>query len=190
MSSSPAPTDTRYKPSPPGEDPFTNDPSLSGYDPSAPAWRQLFSAVTGKMTYNGLERYREARYASTEARDVSRANEWRDWNFTYSPTVLFLKQQIEKLNGEISEKNVVCKRCVGRQDDQGVWRRQGGGFSPEHGILICANHVKTKKEMEDVLAHEMVHAWDHLRWKVDWSDLRHAACTEVCYLGGGERDGC
>ncbi len=27
---------------------------------------------------------------------------------------------------------------------------------------------------------EMVHAYDHLRFKVDWeNDLRHAACTEI-----------
>lgn len=31
------------------------------------------------------------------------------------------------------------------------------------------------------MAHEMVHAFDHLRFKVNWTDnLRHAACTEVC----------
>lgn len=57
--------------------------------------------------------------------------------------------------------------------------RQGGGFSPDHGIMICANEMRNQGHMEDTLAHEMVHAWDHLRWKVDWADLRHAACTEV-----------
>lgn len=161
------------------ENPFVNVPAISGYDPSAPNWRNLFNAVTGNMTTNGIERYREQIYAEKEAADIKKCNEWRDWNFTYSPTVIFLKQKIEELNGELGPENVVCKRCVGRQDDKGVWRRQGGGFSPDHGILICANHIKTKKEMEDTMAHEMVHAWDHLRWKVDWSDLRHAACTEV-----------
>ena len=58
--------------------------------------------------------------------------------------------------------------------------RQGGGFSPDHGILLCANELRDRKHLEDTLAHEMVHAWDHLRWKIDWADLRHAACTEVC----------
>lgn len=57
--------------------------------------------------------------------------------------------------------------------------RQGGGFSPDHGIMVCANEMRSQGHLEDTLAHEMVHAWDHLRWKVDWSDLRHAACTEV-----------
>ena len=41
--------------------------------------------------------------------------------------------------------------------------------------------MKDQGHLEDTMAHEMVHAYDHLRFKVNWSDnLRHAACTEVC----------
>jgi len=29
------------------------------------------------------------------------------------------------------------------------------------------------------MAHEMVHAWDHLKWKVEADNLRHQACLEV-----------
>lgn len=55
-----------------------------------------------------------------------------------------------------------------------------GGFNPEAGILICANQMRDRKHLEDTMAHEMVHAWDQLRWKVDMEgDLRHAACSEV-----------
>jgi hypothetical protein len=35
-----------------------------------------------------------------------------------------------------------------------------------------------------------VHAWDHLKWKVEAGDLRHQACLEVCYsdrIGGGSK---
>jgi len=28
-------------------------------------------------------------------------------------------------------------------------------------------------------ATEMIHVYDHLRFKVDWDDLRHAACSEI-----------
>lgn len=62
--------------------------------------------------------------------------------------------------------------------------RASGGFSPEHGILLCANEVRSRGHLEDTMAHEMVHAWDHLRFKVDWmgkKDLRHSACTEVSF---------
>lgn len=36
-----------------------------------------------------------------------------------------------------------------------------------------------KKHMEDTIAHEMVHMFDHCRFKLDWHNLRHVACTEV-----------
>ena len=62
-----------------------------------------------------------------------------------------------------------------------------GGFSPsepgrpttEAGILLCSNRIFSKKHLEDTLAHEMVHWWDHCRFEVDWTNLRHHACSEV-----------
>ncbi|UZJ51179.1 hypothetical protein CBS101457_000499 [Exobasidium rhododendri] len=62
-----------------------------------------------------------------------------------------------------------------------------GGFSPsfpgrphsESGIMICANRVFSKQHLEDTMAHEMIHWWDHCRFNVDWNNLRHHACTEI-----------
>jgi hypothetical protein len=31
------------------------------------------------------------------------------------------------------------------------------------------------------MAHELIHAFDHCRFKVDWSNLRHHACSEVSH---------
>lgn len=95
---------------------------------------------------------------------------------------MFMRKNIEALNGDLNAGNVICRRCPTRRDKDGNWIRQGGGFNPEFGILICANEMRDRKHLEDTLSHEMVHAWDHLRWKVNWDDLRHAACSEVCYL--------
>lgn len=40
--------------------------------------------------------------------------------------------------------------------------------------------MRDQGHLEDTMAHEMVHAYDHVRFKVDWeNNLRHAACTEV-----------
>ena len=60
-----------------------------------------------------------------------------------------------------------------------------GGFDAKYGIKLCANYLETKSQLEDTMAHEMVHAYDHLRFKVDWDaeDLTHVACTEVS-MGG------
>ena len=33
--------------------------------------------------------------------------------------------------------------------------------------------------MDDVLTHELIHAFDHCRAHVDWGNLDHLACSEV-----------
>lgn len=167
--------------------PTANDPKKTGYDPARP-WSNIWNIITSRMTPLGQFHYREDMYIKNEARDCANCEEWRDWCFKYSPVVIFLQKNIRDLNGDLNANNVVCRRTPGRvvgveKGEDGEERvevyRQGGGFSPDHGILLCANELRDRKHLEDTLAHEMVHAWDHLRWKVDWADLRHAACTEV-----------
>lgn len=82
-----------------------------------------------------------------------------------------MSDSIRQLGGDLSSHNIYCRRCT---------NRKAGGFDPEYGILLCANEMKDQGHLEDTLAHEMVHAYDHLRFKVNWADnLRHAACSEV-----------
>jgi len=62
--------------------------------------------------------------------------------------------------------------------------QSAGGFGPGHptnesGMLICSNHINSKKHLEDTFAHEMIHWWDHCRFQVNWDDLRHHACSEI-----------
>lgn len=161
---------------------LTNDPTRTGYDPSISWWMNYFKILTGKITPEGAFHYREDRYRVHEERDCKRCEEYRDWLFQYSPVVRYLRDEVRKLNGELDESNVVCRRCPARLTEDGKVVRQSGGFSPDHGILLCANEVRNRSHLEDSLAHEMVHAWDHLRWKVDFlgdKDLRQAACAEV-----------
>ncbi|PTB67432.1 hypothetical protein BBK36DRAFT_1135024 [Trichoderma citrinoviride] len=159
-----------------------NDPSRTGFDPQMKWWMNYFRILSGQMTPEGQFHYREWRYKVHEERDCKRCEDYRDWLFTYSPVVRFLSGKIQDLNGKLDASNVLCRRCPARLEDDGQVHRQSGGFSPNHGILICANEIRDRKHLEDTLAHEMVHAWDHLRWKVDWTgdkDLKHAACTEI-----------
>lgn len=166
--------------SPPKE--VVNDPARTGFDPETKWWMNYFRILSGQMTKEGQFHYRESRYKVHEERDCKRCEDYRDWLFAYSPAVRFLSDKIQGLNGKLDPSNVLCRRCPARLEDDGQVHRQSGGFSPNHGILLCANEIRDRKHLEDTLAHEMVHAWDHLRWKVDWAgdkDLKHAACTEV-----------
>ncbi|KXJ97578.1 peptidase M76 family-domain-containing protein [Microdochium bolleyi] len=169
---------------PPGSFPkiLKNDPARTGFDPKTSWWVNYFKILTGSVTPEGQFHYRESRYRANEEKDCKRCDEFRDWAFNHSPTVIFLRDKIGQLNGKLDETNVVCRRCPARLTEDGEVHRQAGGFSPEHGILICANEVRDRKHLEDTLSHEMVHAWDHLRYKVDWlgeKDLKHAACAEI-----------
>ncbi|KAK5990229.1 Mitochondrial inner membrane protease ATP23 [Cladobotryum mycophilum] len=159
-----------------------NDPARTGFDPKIKWWMNYFRILSGQMTPEGQFHYREWRYKVHEERDCKRCDDYRDWLFTYSPLIRFMSGKIADLNGRLDPSNVVCRRCPARLEDDGQVHRQSGGFSPNHGILLCANEIRDRKHLEDTLAHEMVHAWDHLRWKVDWTgdkDLKHAACTEI-----------
>ncbi|KAL9618185.1 MAG: hypothetical protein Q9160_007081 [Pyrenula sp. 1 TL-2023] len=136
-------------------------------------WRMM----TGSMSPSGQKQYwydADKRYEDTHCK---RCEESRDYLLRYSPVIRFMNDRIGELGGELNANNIRCMRCV-----KGG---QGGGFDPHYGIRICANQMQSRKQTEDLLAHEMVHAYDHLRFKLDWEkDLRHAACTEVGQTGG------
>ncbi|KAG0156555.1 hypothetical protein PDIDSM_3736 [Penicillium digitatum] len=157
--------------------PSNGKPDTTGFLPGDDTWtqfRNIYSILTGKMSNEGIEQFRVARDTRNEEADCKRCEDQRDYLLQYSPTIRFLSENIQQLGGDLYNHNIYCRRCTDRK---------GGGFDPEYGILICANEMKDQGHLEDTMAHEMVHAFDHLRFKVNWSDnLRHAACTEACVI--------
>ena len=168
--------------SPAAEAYLQNDPARTGFDPKLGKWANYFGILTGRVTPEGRHHYREWRYRENEARDCARCEKNRDYLLRYSPIVRFLSDKIADLNGNLDADNIMCRRCPTSVRADGTVVRRSAGFDPNYGILLCANEIGNRKHLEDSLAHEMVHAWDHLRWKVDFAgdkNLRHAACTEV-----------
>lgn len=96
--------------------------------------------------------------------------EYRDWMLKFSPSVRFMMDHVQRLGGNLSTNNITCDMC----DDL-----KGGGFHPKHGILLCANRITNKWQLEDILTHELVHAYDHVKFNVDLTNLKHHACTEI-----------
>ena len=49
-------------------------------------------------------------------------------------------------------------------------------------VVVCYNQIRFQEEVNMVLAHELIHAYDHCRAKnVDWHNCEHHACSEVCW---------
>jgi inner membrane protease ATP23 len=81
-----------------------------------------------------------------------------------------MREQIATVGPELKRENVHCMRCPFDKK---------GGFDLKFGILLCANQITSRKRAEDTLAHEMVHAYDYLRFKIEPTNLKHQACTEI-----------
>lgn len=67
--------------------------------------------------------------------------------------------------------NILCAPCV---------ETRAGGFAPDPGaVLLCSGRYFSEQHMESTIVHELMHMYDHCRFKVDWGNLRHHACSEV-----------
>lgn len=149
----------------------TTPPSAPVPDQDFYTWTNFFSILSGSASPKERDAYFRARDVVNEDRDCARCVKDRDWLLKYSPVVRFMQHNISLLGGDLNGANIRCKRCT---------TAQSGGFDPEYGMLLCANQFRNRGHMEDTMAHEMVHAYDYLRFKLDPLDLRHAACMEVC----------
>lgn len=165
-------------PTPPAT-PLESSPPISSttYDPTWYTWSRFFRILTNTATSLETQQYVHADSIAREDEICKRCENWRQWLFDYSPVVRFMQEHTQKLGGDLNNDNVVCRRCVTLTE--GGAQLKKAAFHKDFGILLCANHLPNKGEQEDAMAHEMVHAYDHLRFKYDENNLKHVACTEV-----------
>jgi inner membrane protease ATP23 len=133
-------------------------------------WTTLFKSFIGTITPEERRAYLLAKDIKNEEKDCKRCEDQRDWLLQRSPVIRFMREQIQGLGADLNGENMRCRRCT---------TAQLGGFDSNYGILLCANELATRDKVEETMAHEMVHAYDHLRWKVDPDNMKHQACTEV-----------
>ncbi|KAL8695613.1 MAG: hypothetical protein Q9224_003296 [Gallowayella concinna] len=134
-------------------------------------WTNYFRLLTDRMSYEGTLQWKKDRDIRNEKADCATCEKQRDYLLTYSPVIRFMRQNINKLGGDLNSDNIRCRRCDALQ---------GGGFEKSYGIILCANNMRNQGHVEDTIAHEMVHAYDQLRFDVQLdTNLRHAACSEI-----------
>jgi inner membrane protease ATP23 len=64
------------------------------------------------------------------------------------------------------------------------------GYSPTHNkVWMCANLIHNPFQYRRLLAHELLHAFDFARAKIDPTNSQHIACSEIrAYTLSGECD--
>ncbi|RDB15692.1 Mitochondrial inner membrane protease ATP23 [Hypsizygus marmoreus] len=128
-------------------------------------WRRKAMLVTG------LGVTEEERLADLRIHQTRNCEKTKNYLMNYSPAVVFMLQHLKNSGCPVPPQNVLCAPCD--------WTR-AGGFSPDPGaVVLCSGHFFSQKHMEHTLMHELVHMYDHCKFKVDWNDLRHHACSEI-----------
>ncbi|XP_070611605.1 mitochondrial inner membrane protease ATP23 homolog isoform X2 [Erythrolamprus reginae] len=91
-----------------------------------------------------------------------------------SPQVKLLLEAMKNSGCAVTNnRHISCENC-----DKHV----GGGFdSSVSQIVLCQNNIHSQSQMNRVVAHELIHAFDHCRAHVDWfNNIKHLACSETC----------
>lgn len=69
--------------------------------------------------------------------------------------------------------DLICVRCPADAQHR-------AGYSPKHNkVWMCANKFWNPFEFRRVLTHELVHAFDFARARIDPTSCPHMACTEI-----------
>ncbi|KAD6796069.1 hypothetical protein E3N88_06965 [Mikania micrantha] len=91
-----------------------------------------------------------------------------------TPTVKFLREHLEKSGCSIAPNFIKAVNC-----DQ----RMSGGYVRGEGIVVCSNHLTIQDEVNQVVIHELIHAYDDCRAaNLDWTNCAHHACSEARIL--------
>jgi len=139
--------------------------SGSNSDSTFQQWRRKFGLVTG------LGITEEERLEALQAFQHKTCEKWKKELMNYSPAVVFMLKRLEISGCPVNTMHLLCEPC----NDM-----RSGGFSPKMGLtVLCQGRFWNKNHMEDTIMHELVHMYDQCRFKVDWNDLRHHACSEI-----------
>ena len=86
--------------------------------------------------------------ADEEARE--RTEGYVDRTLRRDPKTKFILQKMEEIGCSVdASKFVTVEHC-----DASI----AGGFRPQSGVVVCQNHVQTQEEVDNLLAHELIHA--------------------------------
>ncbi|KAF9522899.1 peptidase M76 family-domain-containing protein [Crepidotus variabilis] len=128
-------------------------------------WRRKAMLVTG------LGVSEDERLANLQASHMEHCEKRKEDLMNTSPLLGFMMKHLKLAGCDVPPSNILCAPCD---------MTKAGGFSPDPGaVILCGGHFFSKQHMESTIAHELLHLYDHCRFKVDWSNLRHHACSEI-----------
>ncbi|XP_052138156.1 mitochondrial inner membrane protease ATP23-like [Oryza glaberrima] len=88
------------------------------------------------------------------------------------PTVRFLREQMEKAGCPVLPRMIRAMNCMSTNHN--------GSYGSGLGITVCCDHMRSQDEINQLLIHELIHAYDDCVVKnMDWKNCAHHACSEI-----------
>ncbi|XP_028797855.1 mitochondrial inner membrane protease atp23 [Neltuma alba] len=88
-----------------------------------------------------------------------------------TPIVRFLRERLEEAGCPVANNFFRAVNCEANIS---------GGYIRGKGIIVCMNKIDQQDEVNQVLAHELIHAYDDCRGaNLDWTNCAHHACSEI-----------
>ncbi|XP_065638135.1 mitochondrial inner membrane protease ATP23 isoform X1 [Quercus suber] len=95
-----------------------------------------------------------------------------------TPMVKFLREHLEKSGCVLGDKFIKAVHC--NKQLSGGYVHGKGVFNIYSIIMVCSNHMNIQDEVNQVVIHELIHAYDDCRaGNLDWANCAHHACTEI-----------
>lgn len=86
--------------------------------------------------------------------------------------------ELDNLGCKLPKDFFVCRTCE--------FEMTGGFLLPTKGskvynpkIIMCEDKKIDKRMFQNTVLHELIHAYDICRAKMDWNNCKHYACTEI-----------
>ncbi|KAJ1395689.1 Peptidase M76, ATP23 [Sesbania bispinosa] len=94
-----------------------------------------------------------------------------------SPMVRFLREHLEKAGCSIGDNFIKAINCA---EEKITDTKVAGGYIRGEGIVVCSNETESQDGVNQVIIHELIHAFDDCRAaNLDWTDCAHHACSEI-----------
>ncbi|XP_050370481.1 uncharacterized protein LOC126788523 [Argentina anserina] len=88
-----------------------------------------------------------------------------------TPMVKFLLQHMEESGCAVEDGFIKAVHCE---------KKIGGGYSSGEGVIVCSNHMNLQDDVNQVVIHELIHAYDDCRSaNMNWANCAHHACSEI-----------
>ncbi|CED83998.1 metalloprotease atp23 [Phaffia rhodozyma] len=142
-------------------------------EPKFFAWLSALSHVTGlgqSATESSIDQTEEFKRLQKEEAEWTQCEKWKSYTMKWDPSVVFILKHLSLSGCPTTAASIHCAPCD---------NTKAGGFSSDLGVLLCQNRLVDKAHMGDTLSHELIHMYDHCKFNVDWTNLRHHACSEI-----------